>query len=193
MDSVNTATDEGPALTMASASTARRSAAGRKRSADPRSRVRAAPAVPRWLTDDQQRDWRSFYYAIVRLQEALDRDLLQGFGFPHGYYEIFVRLSEAPDRSMRMSELAAGTRSSRSRLSHAVARLEEAGWVERENCETDRRGQIAHLTDAGLALLTRAAPSHVESVRTYLVDPLTDEQLRVLGEVGRIVYDSIPD
>ena len=148
---------------------------------------------PRWLTDDQQRDWRAFYYASVRLQEALDRDLLQGFGFPHGYYEIFVRLSEAPDRAMRMSELAAATRSSRSRLSHAVARLEEAGWVERESCETDRRGQIAHLTDAGLELLTRAAPSHVESVRSYLIDPLSADQLRQLGEIGRIVYDSIPD
>ena len=165
----------------------------RKRAPSARSKVRPAPAEPRWLTDDQQRDWRSFYYAIVRLQEALDRDLLHGFGFPHGYYEIFVRLSEAPDRSMRMSELATATRSSRSRLSHAVARLEEAGWVERESCETDRRGQIAHLTEAGLALLTRAAPSHVESVRAYLVDPLTDDQLRLLGDIGRIVYDSIPD
>lgn len=148
---------------------------------------------PRWLTDDQQRDWRAFYYASVRLQEALDRDLLQGFGFPHGYYEIFVRLSEAPERSMRMSELASATRSSRSRLSHAVARLEEAGWVERASCQTDRRGQVAHLTDAGLDLLIRAAPSHVESVRNYLIDPLTAEQLRQLGEIGRTVYDSIPD
>jgi DNA-binding MarR family transcriptional regulator len=63
----------------------------------------------------------------------------------------------------------------------------------RVSCETDRRGQIAHLTDAGLALLTRAAPSHLESVRAYLVDPLTDEQMRQLGEIGRVVYDSIPD
>ena len=94
---------------------------------------------------------------------------------------------------MRMSELADATRSSRSRLSHAVARLEESGWVARESCETDRRGQIAHLTDAGLDLLVRAAPSHVESVRAYLIDPLTDEQLRELGKIGRIVYDSIPD
>ena len=166
---------------------------GRRRAAGSRTRVSPAPGEPRWLTDDQQRDWRSFYYAIVRLQEALDRDLLHGFGIPHGYYEIFVRLSEAPDRSMRMSELASATRSSRSRLSHAVARLQEAGWVERESCETDRRGQIAHLTDAGLALLTRAAPSHLESVRAYLVDPLTDDQMRQLGEIGRVVFDSIPD
>lgn len=129
----------------------------------------------------------------MRLQEALDRDLLQGVGLPHGYYEIFVRLSEAPERSMRMSELASATRSSRSRLSHAVARLEEVGWVERESCQTDRRGQVAHLTDAGLDLLIRAAPSHVESVRNYLIDPLTAEQLRQLGEIGRTVYDSIPD
>ena len=162
------------------------------------SAVRSEPAAvpdpePRWLTDDQQQNWRAFYYASVRLQEALDRDLLHGFGLPHGYYEIFVRLSEAPGRSMRMSELADATRSSRSRLSHAVARLEEAGWVARESCETDRRGQIAHLTDAGLDLLVRAAPRHVESVRKYLVDPLTDDQLRELGRIGKIVFDSIPD
>ena len=152
-----------------------------------------AAREPRWLTDDQQRNWRAFYYAAVRLQEALDRDLLRRFGIPHGYYDIFVRLSEAPDRSMRMSELAAATRSSRSRLSHAVARLEEAGWVARESCETDRRGQVAHLTDAGFELLIRAAPAHVESVRTYLIDPLSDEQLGQLGEIGRIVFDNIPD
>jgi DNA-binding MarR family transcriptional regulator len=185
-----TADDDGSATTTAPADAR---PPGRKRAAGARARVRPVTSEPRWLTDEQQRDWRSFYYAMVRLQEALDRDLLHGFGIPHGYYEIFVRLSEAPDRSMRMSELASATRSSRSRLSHAVARLQEAGWVERESCETDRRGQIAHLTDAGLALLTRAAPSHLESVRAYLVDPLTDEQMRQLGEIGRVVYDSIPD
>ena len=142
----------------------------------------------RWLTSEQQRDWRSFYYATLRLLEAIDRDLLHEFGIPLGYYEIFVRLSEAPQRSMRMSELAIVTRSSRSRLSHAVSRLEQNGWVERLDCETDRRGQVAHLTNDGIALLERAAPHHVESVRRLLIDVLTPEQLRELGEIGRTVY-----
>jgi DNA-binding MarR family transcriptional regulator len=154
----------------------------------------ATGAVPedgeptRWLTADQQRDWRSFYYSTLRLLEAMDRDLMQEFGIPLGYYEVFVRLSEAPDRSMRMSELATATRSSRSRLSHAVARLEEKGWVERVDCATDRRGQVAHLTDAGMDLLARAAPSHVRSVRNLLVDALTAQQMSELGEIGRTIY-----
>lgn len=156
------------------------------------SQIKSGDVAPepttRWLTQDEQRDWRSFYYASLRLLEAIDRDLLQEFGIPHGYYEIFVRLSEAPDHSMRMSELAIATRSSRSRLSHAVARLEEKGWVERVDCETDRRGQIAHLTEQGVQLLTRAAPHHVESVRRLLLDALTPEQMRELGEIGRTVY-----
>ena len=151
----------------------------------------AGPA-PRWLSAAQGRDWRVFLYATQRLLDALDRDLLREHGIPLAYYDIFVRLSEAPGRSMRMSELASATRSSRSRLSHAVARLEESGWVERVDCDTDRRGQNAVLTDAGMQLLVRAAPSHVESVRRYLIDALSTEQLERLGETSRIIYDSVP-
>ena len=145
----------------------------------------------RWLSASEQHDWRAFYYSAVRLLEAIDRDLLQEFGIPHGYYDVFVRLSEAPDHSMRMSELATATHSSRSRLSHAVARLEEQGWVERVDCLTDRRGQVAHLTQAGLALLRQAAPHHVESVRRLLVDAITPEQFHELGQIGRIVHRNV--
>ncbi len=154
-------------------------------------RDEAGPSEPRWLDEAEQRNWRSFLYAVQRLLDSIDRDLLQQFGLPHGYYEIFVRLSEAPERSMRMSELAEATRSSRSRLSHAVSRLEEKGWVERFECETDRRGQVAHLTERGFALLQRAAPHHVESVRRYLIDPLTPEQFAELGEIGATVYANL--
>ncbi len=143
---------------------------------------------PRWLDENEQRSWRAFLYGTQRFFEEMDRDLLQEFGVPHGYYEIFVRLSEAPEHSMRMSDLAEVTRSSRSRLSHAVARLEELGYVERQDCPTDRRGQVARLTDAGVELLERAAPHHVEWVRTHLLDPLTPDQVEVLGQIGRAVY-----
>lgn len=106
---------------------------------------------------------------------------------PHAYYEILVRLSEAEARSMRMSELADATRSSRSRLSHAVARLEERGWLVRVECPTDKRGQIAMLTDNGFAELEAAAPGHVEAVRKHLIDRLTPEQITQLEQIGSVV------
>ena len=145
----------------------------------------------RWLTADEQRVWRSFLAATQLLYERLDQELQRNSGISHPYYEVLVRLSEAPDRQLRMSELAARSLSSRSRISHAVARLEEAGWVRRESCATDRRGYEAVLTDAGFAALVAAAPGHVEGVRTYLFDPLTPEQVRQLGGICETVADRL--
>lgn len=139
----------------------------------------------RWLTDDEQRAWRSFLVATNLLYDQLDRELQRDAGFPHGYYEILVRLSEAPGRRLRMSQLAERSQSSRSRISHAVARLEEAAWVRREKCPTDRRGAFAVLTDEGFAALEAAAPGHVEGVRRHVFDTLTDAQvvqLRTISE-----------
>ena len=138
----------------------------------------------RWLDEDEQRTWRSFLWAGRLLFDRLDRQLQHDAGLPHAYYEILVHLSEAPGRTLRMSELAATSLSSRSRLSHAVARLEEAGWVARRACPTDRRGSFAHLTDAGLARLVEAAPGHVEAVRTHLFDQLTIEQQHALRDIS---------
>lgn len=132
---------------------------------------------PRWLDDDEQHAWRAYLGANRLLFDRLDRELQRDAGLPHTYYEILVELSETPGRSMRMSELADRTLSSRSRLSHAVARLEEAGWVRRDDCPTDRRGALAVLTDEGFAKLASAAPGHVEGVRTHLFDQLTPEQV----------------
>ena len=148
-------------------------------------------ADPRWLSAEEQKAWRAYLEATLLLFDALDRQLQQDSGMPHGYYEILVRLSDSPDRSMRMSELATLTRSSRSRLSHAVARLEEKGWVERLDCPTDRRGQVAHLTEEGFRVLEKAAPGHVEAVHTHLIDKLTPAQLRTLGEIGAAVRDGL--
>ena len=148
-------------------------------------------ADPRWLNAEEQQAWRAYLEATLLLFDALDRQLQQDAGMPHGYYEILVRLSESADRSMRMSELATLTRSSRSRLSHAVARLEERGWVERLDCPTDRRGQVAHLTDEGFRVLENAAPGHVEAVHAHLVDRLTPEQLRQLAAIGAAVRDGL--
>jgi DNA-binding MarR family transcriptional regulator len=140
--------------------------------------------MTRWLTPDEQQVWRAFLGANKRVFEQLDRELQRDAGLPHAYYEILVRLSEAPDRALRMSALADRSQSSRSRLSHAVSRLEENGWVRRESCADDKRGQVARLTDEGFAALAEAAPGHVESVRRHVFDPLTAEQQRELGEIS---------
>jgi DNA-binding MarR family transcriptional regulator len=138
----------------------------------------------RWLDDDEQHTWRSFLTATRLFLDGIERQLQQDSGLPHAYYEILVRLSEAPGRTMRMSELATTSLSSRSRISHAVARLEASGWVRRRPCEHDKRGQLAELTDEGVAGLEAAAPAHVEAVRRGLFDALSPEQVAALRDIS---------
>jgi DNA-binding MarR family transcriptional regulator len=102
---------------------------------------------------------------------------------PHAYYQVLAMLSEAPGRTLRMSELARITTSSPSRLSHAVSRLEERGWVRRDKHPSDRRGALAVLTDDGFDVLAAAAPGHVAAVREALFDRLDDEQVTALREI----------
>ncbi|MFI7123809.1 MarR family winged helix-turn-helix transcriptional regulator [Amycolatopsis sp. NPDC049868] len=142
---------------------------------------------PRWLSGEEQRIWRDFSAATQMLQAHLEGQLQHEAGMPHTYYEVLVALSEAPGRRLRMSELADARKASRSRLSHAVARLEANGWVRRESCPTDKRGSWAVLTAEGFAALEEAAPGHVEAVRESLFDPLTPEQVKALGEISAAV------
>jgi DNA-binding MarR family transcriptional regulator len=146
-----------------------------------------AETETRWLSTDEQQAWRGFLTATHTLFSAVEGQLQRESGIPHGYYEILVRLSESPGRELRMSQLAEASTSSKSRLSHAVARLEERGWVERLDCETDRRGQVARLTEVGFAALAAAAPSHVEQVRRMLFDRLTDEQVAQLTAISTAI------
>ena len=141
-------------------------------------------AETRWLDRDEQRIWRTFMVATSLLFEQFDRDLQRGAAIPTTHYEVLVRLSEAAERRLRMSDLADQCQSSRSRLSHTITRLEEAGWVKREMCPSDRRGAFAVLTDEGFSALEAAAPVHVESVRTHLFDQLDRGQLDELREIG---------
>jgi DNA-binding MarR family transcriptional regulator len=141
-------------------------------------------AETRWLDENEQRTWRTFMVATQFLFELLQRELERGTAVPGPYYEVLVRLSEAPARRLRMSELADRSQSSRSRLSHTIARLEEAGWVSRERCPSDRRGSFAVLTDAGFGALEAAAPVHVEGVRTHLFDQLNTAQLDELRTIS---------
>ncbi|SDG97649.1 MarR family winged helix-turn-helix transcriptional regulator [Klenkia brasiliensis] len=145
----------------------------------------SVPQPTRWLSAEEQHAWRAWLYSTLLLQDRLDRDLTRATGISHAYYEILVQLSETPGRALRMSDLADRCLSSRSRLSHAVSRLEERGWVRRQVCEDDGRGQLAVLTDEGFAALEQAAPVHVESVRTHLFDQLTPEQVRALQDIGQ--------
>ncbi|WP_308164664.1 MarR family winged helix-turn-helix transcriptional regulator [Nonomuraea sediminis] len=139
----------------------------------------------KWLNEEEQRTWRAFGMAIRLFNDRIERELLSEAGMPPTYYELLVLLSEAPERTLRMSELARATRSKPSRISHAVNKLEEAGWVRREHFAGDRRGWLAVLTDEGMAALELAAPRHLESVRANLIDLLTPEQIRQLGDISR--------
>jgi DNA-binding MarR family transcriptional regulator len=141
----------------------------------------------RWLSQDEQETWRRFLAACAAFFSAADAQLQRDSGMPLAYYEILVRLSEAPGRRLRMSQLAEATAASKSRASHAVARLEERGWVRRDECPTDRRGQFASLTKEGFAVLEAAAPGHVEQVRQSLFDALSAEQVKQLREICEAV------
>jgi DNA-binding MarR family transcriptional regulator len=137
----------------------------------------------RWLDAEERETWLSYVAVTTLLDAALDRQLQRDSNLPLAYYLVLAMLSDAPGRTLRMSDLAAMTQSSQSRLSHAVARLEARGWVARHPCPSDRRSTLAHLTDEGFAALAAAAPGHVNAVRTHLFDKLTDEQVRQLREI----------
>ena len=139
--------------------------------------------MTQWLTAEQQQSWRAWIAATTLLPEYLGRDLQCESGLTLPDYEILVRLSESPDRRIRMSDLAERTLASRSRLSHQVDRMEKAGLVSRESCADDRRGSFAVLTDKGWESLVATAPAHVNSVRTHLVDVLTPEEFESLGRM----------
>ncbi|OKH96715.1 MarR family transcriptional regulator [Streptomyces uncialis] len=152
----------------------------------------ATPAVqPRWLDADEQRVWQAYLSATTLLDDHLDRQLQRDAGMPHVYYGFLVQLSEAPRRRLRMTEMARAAKITRSRLSHAIARLERNGWVTREDCPSDRRGQFAVLTDQGYEVLRRTAPGHVEAVRQALFDRLTPAQQKTLGEIMEIVAEGL--
>ncbi|MFG2920219.1 MarR family winged helix-turn-helix transcriptional regulator [Streptomyces sp. NPDC048305] len=133
----------------------------------------------RWLTDAEQCAWRTHLDVSRLLTHQLEKDL-QPFGLTMNDYEILVNLSESEDQRMRMSDLAAATLQSKSRLSHQITRMENAGLVRRQHCESDRRGLFAVLTDLGGETMRKVAPHHVESVRRHFVDLLSPEELAAL-------------
>lgn len=135
----------------------------------------------RWLEPTQQAAWRQIIAGATLLLDQLDRDLRTGHDLTLADYEILVHLSEAPDERLRMAELADAALISRSRLTHRVDRLASRGLVAREACPTDKRGMFAVLTPAGRGLIQRSAPTHVASVRRYVVDQLNESELQALA------------
>jgi DNA-binding MarR family transcriptional regulator len=127
---------------------------------------------------------------VLTLHSALDAELQREAGLSFFTYLVLAGLSEAPERTLRMSDLAVLTNGSLSRLSHAVAKLERRGWVHRHPCPTDRRTTLATLTDDGMAKVRATAPGHVESVRRLVVDLLSEQQLRQLGEISALLLSA---
>lgn len=147
-------------------------------------------ARTRWLQPPEQHAWRTFITGVTALFERLDRELREQHDVSLAEYEILVRLSEAPDRSLRMAELAASVSHSRSRTTHTIARMERDGMVARVACPSDGRGVMAVLTDAGYERLIGAAHTHVRGVRAHLVDVCDPADLLALGRVFDAVHQA---
>jgi len=153
-----------------------------------------APQEPRWLDPVEQQAWRALAKTLERLPAALDAQLRRDAGISHFEYQVLALLSEAPGRTLRMSELAKWAGSSLPRLSQVVTRLEQRGWVRRTPDPADGRYTLATLTGQGRAKVTQAAPGHVQEVRRLVFDPLTKAQSRQLREIGRRITRAIdPD
>jgi DNA-binding MarR family transcriptional regulator len=144
-------------------------------------------ADARWLTDSELAAWLALAEMVIKLPAALDSQLQRDAGISHFEYMVLAGLSEAPGRSLRMSDLAMFANGSLSRLSHVVKRLEQRGWVRREACPSDGRYTNALLTDEGYAKVVATAPGHVDRVRALVVDALTPEQLGQLRTIGEAV------
>jgi DNA-binding MarR family transcriptional regulator len=154
--------------------------------------ARENATAPRWLNPTEMKAWRAYILASRHLIDLLDADLGEhDLSMPD--YEILVQLSEAPDRKLRMSELATNALLSRSRLSHRMKVMEKAGWVKREACPDDKRGYFAVMTAKGWKAIVTAAPDHVESVRMRFIDHVTQADQRVLAQIFERIERSLRD
>ncbi|MDH3307267.1 MAG: MarR family winged helix-turn-helix transcriptional regulator [Acidimicrobiia bacterium] len=144
-----------------------------------------------WLNDDEQRAWRNLIAVTTLLPSALDAQLRRDSELTNFDYWILAMLSETPERVLRMSDLADRSNSSLSRLSHAVGRLEERGYVVRSPLADDGRVNVATLTDAGWAKVVETAPGHVECVRSIVFDGLTSDQVAQMEAICGAILDRL--
>lgn len=146
-------------------------------------RYRDEVATTRWLNEHEAHVWRTWLQVNQQLAETFAAQLKADSGLSAADYAVLVPLSEAPDGLLRARELGQRILWERDRLSHQVRRMEQRGYIVREECEEDARGLMIRLTDAGRAAIERAAPGHVATTRTYLIDLLSERELRMLGTV----------
>lgn len=138
----------------------------------------------KWLDEAERGAWLRLVAVVELLPGVLDAQLRAEAGLTHFEYFVLAMLSEAPERTLRMTTLAQRTNATLPRLSHVVRRLEDRGLVDRVPCPEDGRATNAHLTEAGWDAVVAAAPGHVDTVRKYVLDPLTREQLDQLRGIG---------
>ncbi|MEW1635402.1 MarR family transcriptional regulator [Streptomyces sp. NPDC093801] len=146
---------------------------------------------PRWLNAEEKQTWLSLAAMVINLSNALDTQLQRDAGISHFEYQVLATLSEATERTLRMSELALLANGSLSRLSHVVKRLEKQGWVHRTPDPDNGRYTLALLTEAGRDKVAATAPGHVEEVRRLVLDPLTQTQQRTLRTIGHRINQAI--
>jgi DNA-binding MarR family transcriptional regulator len=148
-------------------------------------------AATRWLNEEERATWMAFASVLLRLPGALDTQLQRDAGISHFEYTVMAVLSESPERTLRMSNLATMAESGLPRLSQVVGRLEKRGWVTRAPDPADGRSTLATLTEQGWNKVVETAPGHVEEVRRLAFDPLTKAQLKRLHEISRRIMTTI--
>jgi DNA-binding MarR family transcriptional regulator len=146
-----------------------------------------AETAPRWLEPREQASWRAYLDMTAKLNAQLNREMQEQSGISIADFSVLVQLSEHVDARMRVLELARALGWEKSRLSHQLNRMQQRGLVERSSCDEDRRGAFVVLTERGRETVESAAPQHVESVRRYLFDQLTPDQVEALGTIARTV------
>ncbi|MCC3278255.1 MarR family transcriptional regulator [Arthrobacter sp. zg-Y40] len=146
---------------------------------------------PRWLSPQERQAWLALYAVSSLLPATLDADLFRRARLTLFDYHVLAMVSESEQRCLPMSELAARSNASLSRLSHVVKKLEQRGWMSRSPSPDDARVTTASLTDEGMAALKALAPDHVESVRSVVFDGLTEQDVEDLERVGKKILTRI--
>jgi len=146
-----------------------------------------------WLTNDEQRAWRTYLRMSTLLPAQLNRQLMRDSGLTLPEYEVLVQLSEAPGQRLRPFQICDALNWEQSRLSHQLTRMQRRGLVGRQECESDGRGAFVVLTEAGAASIDSAAPGHVAAVRRLMFDRLSDDQRAEFERACSAIVEALTD